>query len=86
MKKPLGRGIVNELVKYPQIEVIGLARSKVELESENFTFFKCDVSNSNDISNAFNQIETKFPNKKISILINNAGISKVRFIAHDYCQ
>ena len=72
-----GRGIVTELVKYPEIEVVGLSRSKVELESSNFTFLKCDVANAGDVTNAFNQIENKFPNKKISILINNAGMSKV---------
>ena len=72
-----GRGIVTELVKYPEIEVVGLSRSKVELENSNFTFLKCDVANAGDVTNAFNQIENKFPNKKISILINNAGMSKV---------
>ena len=72
-----GRGIVTELVKYPEIEVVGLSRSKLELESSNFTFLKCDVANARDVTNAFNQIENKFPNKKISILINNAGMSKV---------
>ena len=72
-----GRGIVTELVKYPEIEVVGLSRSKLELESSNFTFLKCDVANAGDVTNAFNQIENKFPNKKISILINNAGMSKV---------
>ena len=73
----LGRGIVTELVKYPEIEVVGLSRSKVEIKNSNFTFFKCDVANAGDVTNAFNQIENKFPNKKISILINNAGMSKV---------
>ena len=65
------------MVKYPEIEVVGLSRSKVELESSNFTFLKCDVANAQDVTNAFNQIGNKFPNKKISILINNAGMSKV---------
>lgn len=68
---------MTELVKYPEIEVVGLSRSKVELENSNFTFLKCDVANAGDVTNAFNQIENKFPNKKISILINNAGMSKV---------
>ena len=66
-------------MKYPEIEVVGLSRSKVEIENSNFTFFKCDVANAGDVTNAFNQIENKFPNKKISILINNAGMSKVNF-------
>ena len=65
------------MVKYPEIEVVGLSRSKLELESSNFTFLKCDVANAGDVTNAFNQIANKFPNKKISILINNAGMSKV---------
>ena len=55
------------MVKYPEIEVVGLSRSKLELESSNFTFLKCDVANAGDVTNAFNQIANKFPNKKISI-------------------
>ena len=47
--------------------------SKLMLES----WFKCDVGNAEDVERTFSEISSKFPNRNISILINNAGHTKL---------
>ena len=46
---------------------------KLMLES----WFKCDVGNAEDVERTFSEISSKFPNRNISILINNAGHTKL---------
>ena len=41
------------------------------------SWFKCDVGNAEDVERVFSQISSKFPNRNISILINNAGHTKL---------
>ena len=41
------------------------------------SWFKCDVGNAEDVERAFSEISSKFPTRNISILINNAGLSKL---------
>lgn len=53
-------------------EVIILARSA--FDDPNFTFYKCDLSDLNQISNAITDIYSKF--ETIDVLVNNAGITK----------
>ena len=40
------------------------------------SWFKCDVGNAEDVEKAFSEIASKFPNRNISILINNAAQNK----------
>ena len=41
------------------------------------SWFKCDVGNAEDVERTFSEISSKFPNRNISILINNAGHNKL---------
>lgn len=41
------------------------------------SWFKCDVGDAEDVEKAFSDIATKFPNRNISILINNAAHNKL---------
>ena len=45
-----------------------------------FTSIQCDVGQADQVEAAFGQIAAKFPDKNISILINNAGHAKVNQI------
>jgi len=57
--------------------VIGLSRRTIEdITSPNFHSLQCDVSKPHEIRNTFDHIKNAFPDKKISILINNAGLAK----------
>jgi len=73
----IGKYLATEFVKRPQLTVIGLSRRKVDdIKSENFQSLQCDVSKPNEIKATFEHIKTAFPNKRISILVNNAGLAK----------
>jgi len=57
--------------KNKECVVYVLNRSEVNIK--NINWIKCDLSNSNDIADAINEITIK-ENKKINLLINNAGM------------
>lgn len=74
----IGKHICNQLLTdFPGLSVIGLSRRVIsDITISNFTWMKCDVSDINQIEQAFKQIKKEFPNKNCSILINNAGHAK----------
>lgn len=59
--------------KYLGSLISHLRYDKLRLKS----WLKCDIGNAEDVENAFSQISSKFPNRKISILINNAAHNKL---------
>jgi 3-oxoacyl-[acyl-carrier protein] reductase len=74
-------GIGKELCKIlldegQNLKVIGLARREIEIAHENFHGMICDVSKANQISDTVEKIRKLFPDRKISILVNNAGHAK----------
>jgi len=73
----IGLGIVEKLLETAELEVVGLSRREMKLSKSNFSWFKCDVGNAEDVERTFSEISSKFPNRNISILINNAGHTKL---------
>lgn len=67
----IGKAIAQKF-KNEGYEVIILARS--EFDNPDFIFYKCDLSDINQISNAVTDIYSKFDT--IDVLVNNAGITK----------
>ena len=79
----IGKYLATQFVKTQQLHVIGLSRRKIEdITEENFTSLQCDLSKPHDIKTAFEQVRNAFPNKRISILVNNAGLSKAIPLIH----
>ena len=74
----IGRGITERLLQEPDLLVVGLARRSIDIANEKFTSIKCDVGKAEEVEAAFNQIKQQYPDKNISILINNAGHAKVK--------
>lgn len=58
-----------------QFKVIGLGRRDNTELQENIEYYKCDVSQSIEIENLFNN---KIPNSRIDCLINNAGVTSFK--------
>ena len=75
----IGRGITERLLQEPDLLVVGLARRSIDIANEKFTSIKCDVGKAEEVEAAFNQIKQQYPDKNISILINNAGHAKVKY-------
>ena len=74
----IGRGIVEKLLKDgDDLIVIGLARRVIDIANDKFNSIQCDVGDAEQVEAAFNQIGQLYPDRKISILINNAGHAKV---------
>ena len=87
----IGLGIAKKLIQFSRLEVIGFSRREItvrytvyaifenEYKISNFiqSWIKCDVGNAEDVENAFSEISLKFPDKRISILINNAANAKL---------
>merc|ERR1719515_535198 len=73
----IGLGIVKKLLETKELEVIGLSRREMTLAEPNFSWFKCDVGKAVEVEKAISAIIEKFPTRKISISVNNAGHSKL---------
>lgn len=73
-------GLGKQLANYYSQEhiVFGLSRSKSDIESSNFKHIDCDVTNENDIINAYQIIKKKYTH--LDILINNAGIASMNHL------
>ena len=73
----IGKHLCNRLVTdAPDLTVIGLARRPTEMQNKNYFGMTCDVSKASEIEKTIDEISRKFPDKKISILVNNAGHAK----------
>jgi 3-oxoacyl-[acyl-carrier protein] reductase len=70
--KGVGKKLVEFFISEGAI-VIGISRTNDNLLSNNFYFFRGDISNAEEMKNVFLDIKKKFGT--INILINNAGIS-----------
>ena len=56
--------------------MIGLSRRATEMENKNYLGITCDISDASQVEKTIDEISTKFPDRKISILVNNAGHAK----------
>ena len=57
--------------------VIGLARRSIQsIPNKNFVSKVCDVSKAEEIEKTFNEIDEEFPDKKISVVVANAGMAR----------
>ena len=84
----IGRAIVEELAFYGA-NIILISRNEEKLSmltnklkerySQNFNYYKTDISIESDVNNTFNKIISEFD--KIDVLINNAGITSDSIIA-----
>jgi len=73
----IGNYVAKQFIKTSHLTVIGLSRRRVEdITSLNFLSLQCDISKPHEIKNTFDHIKKTFPDKKLSILINNAGLAK----------
>jgi len=74
----IGKFICRALIKdFPGLKVVGLARREVsDIDSPNFGWIKCDVSNAQEIQSVFTKIGQDFGAKKCVLLVNNAGHAK----------
>lgn len=70
--KGIGLGLVQHLIQMPNNRVIGISRTKTEIEHPNFTQVTCDMSEIESLSGI---LEKVFPTGTFSrvVLVNNAG-------------
>jgi len=74
----IGKFVCQQLLNdFPELKVIGLARREIsDIQSTNFGWIKCDVSDAKEVQTTFNKIREDFGEKKCILLINNAGHAK----------
>lgn len=78
--KGIGLGLVQHLIQMPNNRVIGISRTKTEIEHPNFTQVTCDMSEIESLSGI---LEKVFPTGTFSrvVLVNNAGtIGKIAYV------
>jgi len=70
--KGLGKGLVQALVKNDHHQIIGISRSGLDLQQENYTDLLIDLSETDSL---IGQLDTIFPSQDFEkiVLINNAG-------------
>jgi len=73
----LGQYIAEKFIN-KKFNVINLSRSGSENVSDNYFFYKCDLSNNNNVKKVFKSLSRKF--KNIDLIINCAGNSKKEFL------
>lgn len=72
--------------------LIAISRRKIEnIKNSNFRSKQADLSKPADINNVFEEIKSEFPNKKISVILANAGMARAIPILSDerllgYCE
>ena len=64
-------------VTWVRYTVYDILENKYKISNFIQSWIKCDVGNAEDVENAFSEISLKFPDKRISILINNAANAKL---------
>ncbi|CCF56119.1 hypothetical protein KAFR_0A06840 [Kazachstania africana CBS 2517] len=74
----LGLEIVTQLVhkNIMKIIVIDVSPPKIPFSEDKIEFYKCDITNLNAIKRIHNDVKEKFGH--ISVLVNNAGITKIK--------
>jgi len=72
----IGKYLCAQLIQSSNLTVIGLSRRASDLNASNYKHIQCDIQDSDQIQKAFDEIKTSYPDKKISILINNAGLNQ----------
>ena len=64
--------------------VIGISRRKIDdIKNENFISKTADLSKFENIKKVFEEIDQEFPDRKISVLVNNAGLARAVPILSD---
>jgi len=64
------------LTESPNVTVVGLARRPIAIDHANFCGLLCDISKAADIDRTVSVLRSKFPGRRVSILVNNAGHAK----------
>ena len=73
----IGNAICRRLLaESTTLTVVGLSRRATEIDHKQFYSFICDVSDPAQIETTIETVRKTFPNRKISILVNNAGHAK----------
>ena len=74
----IGKYVCRQLLcDFPELKVIGLSIREIsDIESTNFGWIKCDVSDAQEVKATFNKIRQDFGEKKCILLINNVGHAK----------
>jgi len=71
--KGIGKAIADKFLD-EKSNVISISRNMPENIDKRINYYKCDVSNNNDVKNIIEKIVSKF--NTIDILVNNAGIEE----------
>jgi len=64
------------LTESPNVTVVGLARRPIAIDHANFCGLLCDISKAAEIDRTVSVLRSKFPGRRVSILVNNAGHAK----------
>jgi len=72
----IGRSILQSLLNQlpNQSKIISLSRRETDFQDQNVVHIPCDVSNPASIDQAFKKIAADFPDKKVSVVVNSAGM------------
>ena len=73
----IGRQLCEDLLSESNdIIVAGFSRRGTSIENKNFIDIKCDITDHIILDKAITDLVAKYPERKIKILINNAGCGK----------
>jgi len=75
----IGEGVCKALLlklAHMDVKIVGFDVKKPQFQDEKFSFFRCDLSDGDQIIKVFEDIVSENPGRMFGILVNNCGISK----------